>query len=257
MKKLKTNNCRLFIDNNLHQIDKLFGGQKIKIDDSDFHYLNNVLRVKLGDLIYVFNGIDGEFSAKISEINKKDLTIKLIERTNKQQNSKNLTLAFALIKNIKIDIIATKATEMGIKTFQPLMTQHTIPDKLNTKRFKANIKEAVEQCQRNDLPNLNEVEKLENYLNNQDQNKVFILCDESLFDKKEGRALETLLKLRNDKVFKDKEIVILIGPEGGFSENEFKKMYQLKNLHQISLGTNILKSDTAIIAAIALIKEFI
>lgn len=246
MKKLKSNNIRLFID------EKDFNNTKeITISNNDFHYLIKVMRSNIGDKLYVFNGINGEFCAEIIEIAKKSLTIKLLEQSAPQQNVNNITLAFALIKNIKIDIIATKATEMGVQNFQPLITQHTIPDKLNEERFQANIKEACEQCQRTDIPTLSSTKKLTKFLDENDTNKLYILCDESLFNKEKG-ALNTLSKIQ----FADKEIVILIGPEGGFSKEEFELMYQKNNLHRISLGPRILKADTAIISALALIGEF-
>jgi len=252
MKKLKTNNIRLFID-----AKKLSPDLEIEITNNDFHYLTKVMRSKQGDQLYIFNGIDGEFSASISQIDKKSLILKAIEQTAPQKDTANVTLAFALIKNVKIDIIATKATEMGVKNFQPLISQHTIPDKLNSERFSVNIKEACEQCQRTDVPTLKEVKKLDKFLKEDDSNKLYILCDETLFEKEEGRALKVLSDLTSKKLLKNKEIVILIGPEGGFSKGEFEAMYQKENLHKISLGTRILKTDTAIISALALVGEFV
>lgn len=248
MKKLKTNNIRLFVN-----ASKLSQNLEIEVKDNDFHYLTKVMRAGQGDNVYIFNGINGEFLAEITQINKKSLTLKLKNQTTLQQNSNDITLAFALIKNIKIDIIATKATEMGVKNFQPLITQHTIPDKLNEERFQLNIKEACEQCQRTSVPTLKKVKTLDKFLKEEDQNKIYILCDETLFDKEEGRAIKVLSNLKPE----NKEIVILIGPEGGFSEGEFEQMYQKPNLKRISLGKNILKADTAIIAALALTQELI
>ena len=252
MKKLKTNNIRLFI-----KTDKLTPNIDVKISDNDFHYLTKVMRSKQGDSIFIFNGIDGEFLATISQIEKKSLILTIGEQTSLQKNVSNITLAFALIKNIKIDTIATKATEMGVKNFQPILTQHTIPDKLHSDRFSLNIKEACEQCQRTDIPTLKEVKKLDKFLKEEDKGKIYILCDETLFDNDEGRALKVLSNLQSKKLLKDKEIIVLIGPEGGFSKGEFESMYKKDNLHSISLGQRILKADTAIISALSLIGEFV
>ncbi|MBL6665314.1 MAG: 16S rRNA (uracil(1498)-N(3))-methyltransferase, partial [Rickettsiales bacterium] len=205
MKKLKTNNIRLFVKE-----QTLSPNLQIDIKSNDFHYLTKVMRAGQGNQIYVFNGFDGEFLAEITQINKKSLTIKLIHQTSPQQDARNITLAFALIKNIKIDTIATKATEMGAKNFQPLLTQHTIPTKLNEERFQANIKEACEQCQRTDIASLSPTKTLDKFLKEEDSNKIYILCDETLFDKEDGRALSVLSKLNVN----NKEIIILIGPEG-------------------------------------------
>jgi 16S rRNA (uracil1498-N3)-methyltransferase len=160
-------------------------------------------------------------------------------------------LAFALIKNVRIDFVAAKATELGVAKFQPILTQRTIVDKINVERFKANIKEACEQCERNDFPQVLDLKKLNKILTDKSaQDKIFILCDES------GEALKASEVLR--KIAKtNKEIVILIGPEGGFSEDEFLQMRVLKNLFAISLGPRILRADTAMISALTLVQEFL
>ncbi len=147
--------------------------------------------------------------------------------------------------------MATKAVELGVASFQPILTMRTIVDKINPDRFKSNVKEALEQCERNDFPQIFEIKKLDKFLadpNNSE--KIFILCDES---KEARKASEVLSKIS----VSEKEIVVLIGPEGGFAPEEFSKMRQLKNLHAISLGPRILRADTAMIAALTLVQEFL
>ncbi len=224
-------------------------GSEIKIIEGDFNYLSKVMRQKIGDEIFVFNGFDGEFLAEIILIEKKFLILRIKEKCANLQEDLNLTLAFALIKNVASDFISKKGVEMGVKNFQPLITKHTIVDKINCEKFLANAKEGLEQCERNDLVSLREVKNLKNFLNEKNENRIFILCDESGRAKK---ASEVLSKID----FQNKEIVVLIGPEGGFSEEEFQMMYAKENLFRISLGKNILKADTAIIAALALVGEF-
>jgi 16S rRNA (uracil1498-N3)-methyltransferase len=225
-------------------------GSEIKIIDGDFNYLSKVMRQKIGDKIFVFNSFDGEFLAEIILIEKKFLILRILEKTADLLKNPNLTLAFALIKNVASDFIAKKGVEMGVKNFQPLITRRAIVDKINAEKFLANAKEGLEQCERNDLINLREVKNLKNFLNEKDENRIFILCDESGNGKK---ASEILPKIN----FQNKEIIVLIGPEGGFSCEEFQEMYLKENLFKISLGKNILKADTAMIAALALVNEFI
>lgn len=223
---------------------------EIKIIDGDFNYLNKVMRQKLTDKIFVFNGYDGEFLAEIILMEKKFLIIKILEKTANLSQDLNLTLAFALIKNVASDFIAKKGVEMGVKNFQPLITKHTIVDKINAEKFLANVKEGLEQCERNDLANLREVKNLKSFLNEENENRIFILCDESMRASKAGDVLSKIN-------FQDKEIMLLVGPEGGFSEEELRLMYNKENLFRISLGKRILKADTAIIAALALVAEFV
>ena len=237
---------RLFIEEK-----NLNVGAKIKISDADFEYLSKVMRQKIGDKIFVFNGVDGEFAAVIEHIEKKFLIAVIESKIADLQKAPNITLGFAPIKNARIDFVAAKATELGVSKFQPILTQHTIVDKINLERFKANVKEACEQCERNDFPQVLDVKKLGSFLGEKDaMEKLFVLCDES----GEGaKASEVLNKINAT----GKEIVILIGPEGGFSAGEFAKMRELQNLHAISLGPRILRADTAMISALTLVQEFL
>ena len=140
---------RLFIATN-----PLFSGLEVKIIENDYNYLLNVLRLKINDEIEVFNGHDGDFNAKITQINKRDLVLQILKNFKKQSIASKIVLAFAPVKNVRIDFVATKSTEMGVGKFLPIITQHTIVDKINEERFKANVKEACEQCERNDIPQI-------------------------------------------------------------------------------------------------------
>lgn len=223
---------------------------QFKLDSNDFDYLSKVMRQKIGDKILVFNNKDGEFLAKLIEKHKNYFTCQIIDKTAQYQIAHNITLAFAPVKNVRIDFIATKATELGCKKFQPIITQNSIVDKINYSRFNANVKEAAEQCGRNDLPQVMPIEKLNKFLTKNNSDKILILCDES---NKNNKAKDVLSKIKA----RNKEVIILIGPEGGYSSDEFKKMHEIDNLHSLSLGPLILRSDTAIISSLTLVKEFL
>jgi len=237
---------RLFINKNQLKLNEI-----IEISGNDFDYLIKVMRKKNGDEILIFNGFDGEFLAKIIQINKKHCQINLVKKTKEQEKSSNITLAFAPVKNVRIDFVAAKATEMGVNKFQPIITNHSVVDKINEKKFLANSKEAAEQCERLDIPKLNKITKLISYLKTLNQNQILILCDESGTAKKASDALSKITSKQNQ------EIIIFIGPEGGFSQKEFDEFYGIKNLNRISLGKRILRTDTAIISALSLVNEFL
>lgn len=257
MKNSKTKNIRLFIDGTKQQIAHFAPDVKLEVKDQDFIYLTRVMRLKIGDEILVFNGIDGEFLAEVSEIHKKFLIVEIIKKTAELSIASNITLAFTLVKNVKNEFIATKATELGIAKLQPLVTQYGIVDKVNEERLFSATKEASEQCERSDLVKISKLQKLSDYLKSQNhEDKLFILCDETLASSN-VRASKILSEIQNKNLHKDKEIVIFIGPEGGFSNDEFAKFRELKNLYSISLGSTILRADTAIISALVLVKEFL
>ncbi len=227
--------------------------QIIEINDNDFNYLINVMRKKIGEQILLFNGEGGEWLAKIVQIHKKDCQLQITNQTKPQYFPPSITLAFAPVKNARIDFIASKATELGITKFQPIITQHTIVDKINLERFGANIKEAAEQCERLDLPEILQPIKLNNFLKNLKENQILILCDESGSGEKASNVL-TALKTKLSNL---DEIIILTGPEGGFSAQELLNFNSTKNLHKISLGPRILRADTAIVCSITLVQEFL
>jgi 16S rRNA (uracil1498-N3)-methyltransferase len=195
---------RLFIDEKELKI-----GGEIKIVDSDFNYLANVMRKKAGERVALFNGRDGEFQAVIREIGKKFLILVIEEKIAEVVKPLNVKLAFALIKNVGVDFIAQKATELGVASFQPLVTQNSVIDKINLERFQANVKEACEQCERNDFPEIFELKKLEKFLAETDiSQKILILCDESGQGAKAGEVL-TKVKMQRQE---NQEIVVFVGP---------------------------------------------
>ncbi len=225
--------------------------RQIKICDNNFDYLTKVMRQKNGDKFFVFNGLDGEFVAEVMAVEKKFLIAEIKEKISDLKKVPNITLAFAPVKNVGIDFVATKAVELGVASFQPILTRRTIVDKINIDRFRSNAKEALEQCERNDFPQIFEKKKLDKFVvNPKNPEKIFILCDES------GEACKARDVLSKISV-SEKEIVILIGPEGGFAPEEFARMRQLKNLYSIGLGPRILRADTAMISALTLVQEFL
>lgn len=241
---------RLFLDEKDLNI-----GATIKITNGDFDYLTKVMRQKVNDEFQSFNGIDGEVTTKILEVTKKFLIAEIVKKTSELTQVPNVTLAFAPVKNVRVDFIAAKATELGLASFQPIITRRSVVDKINQQRFRSNVKEACEQCERNDFPKMNDLLKLDKFLQApESDNKIFILCDES----GQGEKASIILpKIKSENPNSSKEFVILIGPEGGFAPEEFEKMRAMENLHSLSLGPRILRTDTAIISALTLVQEFL
>jgi 16S rRNA (uracil1498-N3)-methyltransferase len=228
--------------------------RQITITGEDFDYLFKVMRSKIGDQIYLFNDFDGEWLAKIILINKKSGLLELISKQRDYYRCPNISLAFAPVKNVRIDFIASKATELGVRKFIPIITKRSVVDKINYQRFEANIKEAARQCQRVDIAEILPIKKLPNFLTSAEiKDKILILCDESGFGNKASEILPKIKSVIKD----DQEIILLIGPEGGFAEEEFLMMRALINLYSLNLGPRILRADTACIAGLTLLQEFL
>jgi 16S rRNA (uracil1498-N3)-methyltransferase len=224
---------RVFIDDNL-LIDS-----EIRVNEKVFHYLRNVLKSALDDKVILINGKDGEFLSTISHLDNKKCTLKVVEKTKNYRKENFLGLIFAPIQ--KLDVLIKSAVELGVTDFYPIYTKYTTHPKID--RAEGNIVEAVEQCERLDFPVLNKIDKLENVLKKVD-GKIFF-CEE--------RTGENDIK--SVKLDGDEKIYCLVGPEGGFSEEEKALIKQHKNVVSISLGHLILRAETAVVSVLSIVKN--
>ncbi len=237
----------------LIKIDKIEPKNHVFINNQDSDYLIKVMRVKINDEIEIFNGQSGDFLSKIIKITKKEVTLEVLQKIKEQEPQGNICLAFAPVKNVKPQFIAQKSVELNVARLLPIITNHSVIDSINHEKLEISIKEACEQCERNSVPTLSPIIKLETLLKSPEINeKILILCDESGKGQKASEILPKILSNRNNK-----EVIIFIGPEGGFSKEEFDRFYELRNLTSISLGKNILRADTAVISALSLVNEYI
>lgn len=233
---------RLFIQ------EPLSGGHVLSLDRDQANYLLNVLRLKDGADILVFNGQDGEWRGQVSSKGRKKAAITLMEQVRPQAEPSALTILFAPIKVGRLDYMVQKMTEMGAGRIQPVFTDHTQLHKINETRLKANIIEACEQCGVLNLPTLSAPLKLQKLLEDWDDTIPIIFCDEGC---ETDNPLPQL-----DRVTKH-EFALLIGPEGGFSDNERAMLRARDHVIAIALGPRILRADTALVAAMALVQASI
>lgn len=229
---------RLFID-----ID-LAIGQEITLSKEQSHYIANVMRKNIGDEICVFDGKNGEFDAKITQASKKSVAIECINQTREQDNLPNITLFFAPIKGHRNDNIIEKATEIGIKNIMPIISERTIVRKPNIEKYRLTAIEAVEQCESLTIPNFSQEKNLIDAINSFEGDRIFF-ADEA----GGGNYIKDAVSQN------DKSIALLIGPEGGFSESERKRILENKKVSAISLGIRILRADTAVITGLALLQS--
>ena len=210
------------------------------IIEKQAHYLINVMRVKVGSIILVFNGYEGEYKVEI--INKKNniISCKVMEKVRDQYYEPELNLIFSLVKKDRIFNIIEKCTELGVTCFHPIVTERTQNFNYSFKKFDAYAVEASEQTRRLTIPKINPVQNLSSLLNNWNRKKIILLCNEN-----DGIPV---MKIKN-KI--SKPVSILIGPEGGFSGDELEGFLNLEFVKSISLGPRILRSDTAAISMVA------
>lgn len=229
-------NIRLFVDNpNLNK------GDSIILNEKQSHYITNVMKLKTGELLHIFNGKDGEFSAQIMKSDKKKSELYIDTKTKNFTSSPDLWLLFAPLKKDCTDIVIQKSTELGVSRIIPTITKNTITNTVRTDRFELQALEASEQCGRVDVPTIEKAESLNNIIKNWNKERKLILLDETGNGQS---AIDTLKNLSGP-------CAILIGPEGGFDKKELETLRNLEYTHSISLGARILRAETAAIAAIS------
>ena len=211
-------------------------GARVELDAGQANYLGNVLRMKTGAELLLFDGASGEWLARIAEAGKKRMTLSVEQRTRQPETIPDLWLAFAPVKKARIDWLVEKATELGAARLIPVTTQRTIVERLKLDRLRSHIIEAAEQCGRTVLPELAEPVTLARFL--QDSARTLYFADEN-----GGEPTR--------QAFKPCPATILIGPEGGFTDDERTAIRAVPNAVAISLGPRILRAETAALAALA------
>jgi 16S rRNA (uracil1498-N3)-methyltransferase len=213
-------------------------GARIELGAGQANYLGNVMRLKEGDRLLLFDGASGEWLAEVTNAGKKRMTLTVVEPTRPQEDVPDLWLAFAPVKKGRVDWLVEKAVELGVARLLPVVTQRTIVDKLNLERMRAHIVEAAEQCGRTALADIDPAVKLDILLKNRDPARTLYFADES-----GGEPAAS--------TFKPGPTLILVGPEGGFTPDEAVAIRAAPNTRAISLGPRILRAETATLAAVA------
>jgi 16S rRNA (uracil1498-N3)-methyltransferase len=245
-------------------------GATVDLDPKQANYLINVLRLRDGDTVLVFNGGDGEWRGTLSAAGKKTWRLTATGQTRPQPPAPDFHYIFAPLKHARLDYMVEKAVEMGAGRLRPVITRHTQVTRINRERMEANAIEAAEQCGILTLPTIDEPITLGDLLDRwqkTDTGRRLIFCDESA----EGDPLTQLASLKRDianasplpggerdraraNALSANPLAVLIGPEGGFADDERTALLSRPYVTAISLGPRILRADTAAVAALAIVQ---
>jgi len=231
---------RLFIDG------ALSAGVTVGLDRNQSNYLGNVLRLAAGETVLVFNGRDGEWQAAIAGRKRPD-NLTIVTRTRPQDRLPDVAYVFAPLKQARLDYMVQKAVEMGAASLQPVLTRFTQVSRVNSERMRANVIEAAEQCGILSLAEVADPVALDRYLGHREAQRLLVFCDEAADVADPVQALKEVEGASSG-------IDVLIGPEGGFAEDERELLLRQPNTLRLALGPRILRADTAGVAALALVQ---
>ena len=230
---------RLFVDGALQ------GGATVALTREQSNYLGNVLRLSAGDSILVFNGRDGEWLASITGRKRPD-ALDVASQTRVQDRLADLHYVFAPLKHARLDYMVQKAVEMGASALQPVLTRFTQVSRVNSERMRANVIEAAEQCGILGIADVAEPVAFDRFLAGRNSERLLVFCDEA------ADVANPLQALQSAKAADG--IDVLIGPEGGFAEEERSVLLRQAKTLRLSLGPRILRADTAGVAALAVVQ---
>jgi 16S rRNA (uracil1498-N3)-methyltransferase len=235
---------RLYLD------QPLVAGATLSLDRAQTHYLGDVLRLKPGSPVLVFNGCDGEWRAAFAPEVKRSAALAVEALSRPQTAANDLHYLFAPLKRSRLDYLVQKAVEMGVSRLRPVHTRYTQAERVNTDRMRANVIEAAEQCGVLAVPPVDPPASLSAALADLEPARLVVFCDEAAPVADPIAALEGV----RGAATAPPPLAVLIGPEGGFSDEERATLLRRPSHVRLALGPRIMRADTAAVAALALVQ---
>jgi 16S rRNA (uracil1498-N3)-methyltransferase len=234
---------RLFVD------APLGVGGEVVLDRNQANYLRNVLRLGRDEAVLLFNGRDGEWQASLSSTGRRTMSAAISARLRAQPPPEDLHFLFAPLKHARLDYMVQKAVEMGASLLQPVITRHTQVTRINLERMRANVIEAAEQCGVLAVPRVADPLSFDRIVDEAD--RLLVFCDES------AEVRDPVAALRAMRLDRGQPLAVLIGPEGGFADEERAALLERPKVVRIAMGPRILRADTAAVAALALVQAIL
>jgi 16S rRNA (uracil1498-N3)-methyltransferase len=236
---------RLFVD------QPLAAGHELPLEGPPAHYLGSVMRLAPGESVALFNGIDGEWQARIEAIGRGRARLAIGQPLREQAGEPGPRLLFAPIKKDALDYLVQKGTELGAATLEPVLTRYTAVERVNLERLRSQAIEAAEQCGRLTVPSVSPPRPLAEALADWPPAVPLLLLDE-----RGGESIADGIALLAERDAAALPPAVLVGPEGGFAPDEADDLRRRPAVVRVSLGPRILRAETAAIAALACWQAF-
>lgn len=230
---------RLYVEDSLSENKQVF------LNENQNHYIQKVMRLKPHDDLLLFNGIDGEWNARIMEMGKKTTLLSLLAQNRPQSYEDSLCLLFSPLKPKRQEFLVEKATELGVSCLWPIRFERTSIPKVNLEKIRAQSIEAAEQCGRLTLPEIKDLTPLPQLLKQWPQEGVLLFGDETL-------SSPALNAFKKDP---GKSYGFLVGPEGGFTKQEFALLRAHPQAYGVTLNPHILRAETAALVGVAYLTQ--
>lgn len=239
------NMVRIFVD------QPLSCPMELALDGKNAHYVVTVMRHKPGQYVRLFDNRTGEYIAEITATTKKTAQLSITEKIKEREILPDFWLCAAPIKKPRMDFMVEKCCELGMARFVPVLTRRSVVDKVKPDKIMAHMVEAAEQCERNALPVLGEISPLKNLLNGWPEDRHLFFADERLHERHDDNTGDngSFRKALRENAG---AAALLIGPEGGFDDEEQALIRQCPQAIPISFGPRILRAETAAIAGMAI-----
>ena len=230
------------MDIRLYHPNSIVENSTILLSKEHTHYLTNVMRLKRGSFVNFFNK-EGEWKSEIIFLEKDRVEVRFLNKVKESQKKNKIELAVCLVKKNPMEIILQKATELGVSKIIPIVSERTEVKELNYDRAKKISIEATEQSNQMLPPEILEVTKLKDFLENFNKNTKLLFAD-----------VNSKNNLRSDDIKDFETLCILIGPEGDFTPSERQSILSVSKVAPFTISNNILRTDTAVISAISLVN---
>ena len=231
----------------IYIFDKLYETAVVEHNKSKAHYLRSVMRLNIGEQVFLFNENNGEYLAKIKTLSKSTVEFEVLNCVRKPYFGYDITLLNSPIHKDNFRFVVEKGTELGVRNFFPVITERTNAPKIRIDKAREHIMYSAEQCERLDIPEINHEEKLSSIMRRWNKNIPIIYCCE--------RGGKNINDIATEII--NKPIAILVGPEGGFSNDEHKWLSKQEHIYPISLGPRIMRAETASIAVLSALQAIV
>ena len=242
---VKEAKVRLFVE------APLSSGATLDLVRDASHYATNVMRLRVGDPLILFNGRDGEWRAEIQQMARRACSVAVQELLCPQPVERDLWIATAPIKRARMELLVEKATELGVTRIQPVITRRTVVSRTNVQRLTSQAREAAEQCGRLSVPHVAEPVTLGRFLESVGPPQRILWCDESGESPPISDALGGLTVVERDGPW-----IVLTGPEGGFDPSERELIGEDRHALAVNLGPRVLRSETAVIVTLGILQSW-